>query len=85
MLSEIVLDGHDGLEISQLSLLLSFGRTCNETGLGELSQVWSVGAGLIYVHIQTHAHTHTSIKNSGTQLRVMQEHAEAPGLGLKFS
>lgn len=84
-LSEIVLDGHDELDISQLSLLLSFERTANETRLGEVSQVWSAGAGLIYLHIHTHAHTHTNTKTSGTELRVMQEHAEVPGLGVKFS
>lgn len=55
--SEIVLDGHDELEISQLSLLLSSGRTSNETRLGEVSQVWSAGARLIHLHIHTHAHT----------------------------
>lgn len=37
LLSEIVLGGHDELEISQLSLLLSSGRTGNETGLEEVS------------------------------------------------
>lgn len=85
LLSEIVLGGHDELEISQLSLLLSSGRTGNETGLEEVSQVWSAGAGLVYLHIHTRAHAHTNTKNSGGQLRVMQEHAEAPGLGVKFS
>lgn len=65
LLSEMVLDGHDELKISQLSLLLSSGRTSNETGLGEVTQIWSAGAGLIHLHIHTHAHTHTNTKTVG--------------------
>lgn len=57
-LSEIVLDGHDELEVSQLSLLPSSGRTGHEIGLGGVSQVWSAGAGLIHLHVHTHTHNH---------------------------
>lgn len=65
LLSEIVLDGHDELKVSQLSLLLSSGRTGNETGLGEVSQVCSAGAELIHLHIHAHAHAHTNTKTVG--------------------
>lgn len=56
----------------------------NETGLGEvrfgLQGLGSFTCTLTRMHI----HTHTNTKNRGTQLRVMQEHAEAPWLGVKF-
>ena len=61
-LSEVVLDGHDELEVSQTSLLPSSGRTGNEIGPGGVSQVWSAGAGLIHLHTHTRAHTHSHKK-----------------------
>lgn len=62
---EFVLDGHDELEISQMSLLLSSGKAGNETGLG-VSQVWSAVAGLPHLHTHVHTHTHSATKSSET-------------------
>lgn len=64
LLREVVLDGHDELEISQLSLLQISGRTGNEWDWTRRSQVWSAGAGLIHLHIDTHAHTHTQTQKT---------------------
>lgn len=57
-LNEIVLDHHDELKVSQLSLLLSSGRAGNEIGLAGVSQVRSARAGLIH-HLHTHTCTYT--------------------------
>lgn len=80
-LTEIVLGGHDELEVSQLSLLPGSGRAGSEIGLGEVrSGLQGLGSYICTcTHMHTRVHTHTTTKSSETQLRAMQGQAEAPG------
>lgn len=59
-LTEIVLGGHDELEVSQLSLLPGSGRAGSEIGLGEVrSGLQGLGS---YICTCTHVHTHNHKK-----------------------